>query len=94
MPNLGGPELIIILLIFVLLFGAAKLPALGRSMGQSITNFKKGVDEGKGEEDKAATEAEKLRLQAAELEAQAEQLQAKADQPSLNGSSAADRQHR
>lgn len=49
MPNLGGPELIIILLIFVLLFGASKLPALGRSMGQSITNFKKGMDEAKTE---------------------------------------------
>lgn len=49
MPNLGGPELIIILLIFVLLFGAAKLPSLGRSMGQSITNFRKGINEGKDE---------------------------------------------
>jgi sec-independent protein translocase protein TatA len=49
LPNLGGSELIVILLIFVLLFGASKLPALGRSMGQSITNFKKGMDEAKNE---------------------------------------------
>lgn len=47
MPNLGGPELIIVLLLAVLLFGAKKLPDLGRSMGQSITNFKRGITEGK-----------------------------------------------
>jgi sec-independent protein translocase protein TatA len=48
MPSLpGGGELIIILLIAILLFGAKKLPDLGRSMGQSITNFKRGINEGK-----------------------------------------------
>jgi sec-independent protein translocase protein TatA len=48
MPSLpGGGELIIILLIAVLLFGAKKLPDLGRSMGQSITNFKRGINEAK-----------------------------------------------
>jgi sec-independent protein translocase protein TatA len=50
MPNIGGPELIIVLLIFVLLFGARKLPDLGRSMGQSITNFRKGMTEARQEE--------------------------------------------
>ncbi len=48
MPSLpGGGELILILLIAVLLFGAKKLPDLGRSMGQSITNFKRGINEAK-----------------------------------------------
>jgi sec-independent protein translocase protein TatA len=47
MPNIGGPELLIVLLIAVLLFGAKKLPDLGRSMGQSITNFKRGINEAK-----------------------------------------------
>lgn len=41
----GGSEWLIILLIFVLLFGAKKLPELSRSVGQSITSFKKGVQE-------------------------------------------------
>ncbi|MBA3373356.1 MAG: twin-arginine translocase TatA/TatE family subunit [Euzebyaceae bacterium] len=50
MPNLGGPELIIVLLIFVLLFGAKKLPDLGSSVGRSIKNFKKGVGEGRTDE--------------------------------------------
>jgi sec-independent protein translocase protein TatA len=41
-----GPwELILILLIVVLLFGAKKLPELSRSVGQSISSFKKGVRE-------------------------------------------------
>lgn len=51
MPNLGGPELIIVLAIFVLLFGARKLPELGSSIGKSIKNFKRGIDEGATDDD-------------------------------------------
>lgn len=40
-----GPELLIILLIVVLLFGAQKIPKLARSAGQSIGEFKKGREE-------------------------------------------------
>jgi len=40
-----GPELLIILLIIVLLFGAQKIPKLARSAGQSIGEFKKGREE-------------------------------------------------
>ena len=43
MPNLGAPELIIIALVVLLLFGATRLPKLGRSMGESISGFKKGL---------------------------------------------------
>lgn len=41
--GLGVPELLIILVIFVLIFGASKLPGLGRSVGEGIRNFKKGL---------------------------------------------------
>lgn len=51
MPNLGGPELIIVLLIFVLLFGAKKLPELGSSIGKGIKNFKRGIDEASDEDE-------------------------------------------
>ena len=44
--NIGGPELLIILVVVLLLFGAAKLPSLARSIGASAKEFKKGVDEG------------------------------------------------
>ena len=43
--NLGGPDVLIIALIVVLLFGAKKLPALARGMGQSLREFSKGKDE-------------------------------------------------
>ena len=45
MPNLGAPELIIIALVILLLFGATRLPKLGRSMGQSIKGFKQGLND-------------------------------------------------
>ncbi|KTG09999.1 preprotein translocase subunit TatA [Haloprofundus marisrubri] len=41
----GGPEMLIILLIIVLLFGANKLPKLARSTGQAMGEFKKGREE-------------------------------------------------
>jgi len=39
--NLGGPDIFIILLIVLVLFGAKKLPELARSLGQSMNEFKK-----------------------------------------------------
>jgi len=49
--NLGPTELIIILLIIMLLFGAAKLPKLARSLGESSREFKKGLAEGAAEDE-------------------------------------------
>jgi sec-independent protein translocase protein TatA len=41
----GGPELLIVLLVLVLLFGANKIPKLARSTGQAMGEFKKGREE-------------------------------------------------
>ncbi|HCK74816.1 MAG TPA: twin-arginine translocase TatA/TatE family subunit, partial [Acidimicrobiaceae bacterium] len=41
--NLGGSELIIILIIVLVLFGGAKLPKLARSLGQAQKEFKDGL---------------------------------------------------
>ncbi len=41
--NLGTTELLIILILLLLLFGAKKLPALAKSIGIGITEFKKGL---------------------------------------------------
>lgn len=49
--SLGAPELGIILLIVLIIFGGAKLPKLARSMGQAQKEFKKGLDEGAKDDD-------------------------------------------
>ena len=41
--NLGLPELLVILFIVILIFGANKLPQLGRGVGSAIKNFKEGM---------------------------------------------------
>ena len=45
MPNLGPLEIGLIVLVILLLFGATRLPKLGRSMGQSIKGFKQGLND-------------------------------------------------
>ncbi len=41
--GLGVPELVIILIIVVVIFGASRLPQLGKGLGQGIKNFKSSV---------------------------------------------------
>lgn len=48
--NLGPGELVIVLLIVLVLFGASRLPKLARSMGQASKEFKEGLREGATEE--------------------------------------------
>lgn len=55
--NLGGPEMAIIFLIVLLLFGAKKLPQLARGVGKSIGEFQKARDEFEGEIKRAGNEA-------------------------------------
>lgn len=50
MPNLGMPELLVILVIVVLLFGTRKLPELGKGVGSAIRNFKQSMREAEHEE--------------------------------------------
>jgi sec-independent protein translocase protein TatA len=49
MPRIGLQELLVLLAIVLLLFGATRLPQLGRGLGESLRNFRKGLkgdDEG------------------------------------------------
>ena len=41
LPNLGGPEMLVIFVIILLLFGAKKIPELARGLGKSMGEFKK-----------------------------------------------------
>ena len=49
MGKFGATELLVLLGILILLFGAAKLPAIGKGLGEGIRNFKKSL---RGEEEK------------------------------------------
>jgi sec-independent protein translocase protein TatA len=46
MGRIGLPELLIIMAIVILIFGANRLPELGRGIGKGIKNFKEGMKEG------------------------------------------------
>jgi TatA/E family protein of Tat protein translocase len=45
MFGLGLPEILLILVIALLIFGAAKLPEIGRALGKALSEFKKGTQE-------------------------------------------------
>ncbi len=51
MGGLGLPELLVILVIVVVLFGASRLPGLAKSLGSSAKEFRKGLDEGEDEDE-------------------------------------------
>lgn len=50
MFGLGVPELLVIFLILLVIFGASKLPQLGRGLGEGIRNFKKGIKDDERQE--------------------------------------------
>ena len=67
MPSIGAPELLIILLVVLLLFGSTRLPKLARSLGQASKEFKAGVQD-KDDEPKADPN-EPVTMTRAELDA-------------------------
>jgi sec-independent protein translocase protein TatA len=63
MPNIGFSELVVILLILMLVFGASRLPKLGESMGKAIRNFKRAVAQNENIEITKISDTERKRLQ-------------------------------
>ncbi len=70
--NLGLPELLIIMVVILLLFGAKRIPEIAGSMGKGIKEFKKNINEATREvttDSKSPLESDtQSRLTAAELE--------------------------
>ena len=66
LPSLGFPELMIIMVIALIIFGPRKLPELGRSLGKSINEFKKASNELRNtlEEEIRVDEAKEQRVKA------------------------------
>jgi sec-independent protein translocase protein TatA len=62
MFGLGYQELLIILVIVLILFGANRLPELAKSLGSSVKEFKKGVNEVKNEDVTAARKEEEKKV--------------------------------
>jgi sec-independent protein translocase protein TatA len=62
MPNIGVSELVVILLILMLVFGASRLPKLGESMGKAIRNFKRAVAQNENIQVSEIKEDERKRL--------------------------------
>lgn len=56
---MGATELIVVGLIIVLLFGAAKLPELGRAVGEGVSNLKKGLREANDDPSKPGTPSDR-----------------------------------
>lgn len=55
--NFGATELLIILLIVLLVFGAKKLPGLARSLGASAKEFKEGIEQGSDDPEDSQSDA-------------------------------------
>jgi sec-independent protein translocase protein TatA len=52
MGPIGIPELLVILFLVVLIFGASRLPELGKGLGKGIRNFKEATREGSDDKEK------------------------------------------
>jgi sec-independent protein translocase protein TatA len=58
MFGLGYQELLLILVIVLVLFGASRLPELARSLGSSVKEFKKGINEAQRDDSTSAAKKE------------------------------------
>jgi len=86
MGNLGMPEIIMILVIALIIFGPRKLPELGKTLGQSLAQFRKASDDFKRQwEDEVVSEKRRLESDLASEPARAsEQAATAADDSSAN----------
>lgn len=60
MFGLGTSELLIILVLVLIIFGAGKLPQVGKSLGEGLRNFKDGMKDGSADAKKGKDDEQKL----------------------------------
>ena len=53
--DLGGPELLVLLVVILVLFGGSQLPKLAKNLGQAQKEFKKGLEEANKDDDATTT---------------------------------------
>lgn len=58
MPKIGVPELLIVLVILLLFFGAGRLRTIGRDLGEGISGFRNALGSGEGESKEGAENEE------------------------------------
>ncbi len=78
MGGIGAPELIIVLLVVLLLFGSTKLPKLAKSLGEAQKEFKKGVSDADSPPAIKPVSDEKVTMTKAELDAMLAEREARA----------------
>ncbi len=76
--GIGAPELIILLLVILLLFGSTKLPKLAKSLGEASKEFKKGVADADAPAAVTPPADEKVTMTKAELDAMLAEREAQA----------------
>jgi len=79
--NLGFPELLIIMVVILLLFGAKRIPEIAGSMGKGIREFKKNINDATREVTSETSASEPPRLTASELERRRETEEAERPAP-------------
>jgi sec-independent protein translocase protein TatA len=65
LPNIGTPELLIILVVVLLVFGAKRLPEMGAAMGKGIREFKKNITDVKKSIDEGETDTPQRQIDGA-----------------------------
>jgi sec-independent protein translocase protein TatA len=60
LESIGWPELVVIAIVFVVLFGGKKIPEIGRGIGEGIKNFKAAMKSESEKEGEKAVEVEKV----------------------------------
>lgn len=77
--GMGAPELIIILIIILIIFGPKNLPKLGKSLGKTVKNVREGMEEDDDKIEAKSTEATDAKVEDVKPEAATEEPAAAAD---------------